>query len=49
MTEQQIRPEADRAAPRRAWGAPRLILLRAGAAEIGASPVKPEQAFARGS
>lgn len=36
-------------APRRPWTRPRVTRMRAGEAELGATPVKPEGPFAFGS
>ena len=42
-------PRIAEAAPRRTWSRPKLSRIRAGEAELGANPIKPEGAFATGS
>jgi hypothetical protein len=52
MTDKQTSAAShDASAParRKAWSAPHLARLRAGQAEIGANPAKPELNFAYGS
>jgi hypothetical protein len=50
MNDQHISgPGVPAPAQRKAWIAPRLSRLRAGEAEIGADPAKPELNFAYGS
>lgn len=35
--------------PRKPWSPPRYSRIRAGEAELGANPIRPEGAFAMGS
>ena len=53
MDNEQNKSSAQRPAPapraRRPWTRPRVTRIRAGEAELGATPVKPEGPFAMGS
>jgi hypothetical protein len=53
MDNEQTNSSAQQAAPapraRRPWTRPRVTRIRAGEAELGATPVKPEGPFAMGS
>lgn len=48
----QRQPECDRdraSSPRQEWATPRLVRMRAGDAEVGANPLRPEGPIAMGS
>lgn len=46
----QRRQEGERdAGPRQQWATPRLVRMRAGDAELGANPLRPEGPIAMGS